>query len=204
MKKFLKVLLVVVSVLVLLGAGVFAGIRINQYRTVALAAQNGTLPAYPQPGLRGNFPPNGQQQGPGDGLNNDENGFNKGNRQNPNQGNMPGFKQGNRGFDRFGMGNNMNRFNRFGHPMFFFPGMLLCGFVGLLVLALIIWVIVRMVNRRAHCCQNPDCKPCPSCGKSLHHGWMACPGCGHRIEEKPVGVEPAETAENGSTEEKTN
>jgi hypothetical protein len=189
MNKFLKIILVVVSILVLLGAGVFAGIRINQYRTVALAAQGGNPQALMQPGFkgfRGNLPSDGQQQAPNNQSNNRGNEFN-GSRRNKIHGQYPAMPA-NRGFSIFSM-RNYHRFNQFGHPMFFFPGLLCCGALGIIVLGLLIVGIVRMVRHKKHCCCH-------------HSDEKDSPACAHHAEEKPV-VEAANAGKTGEAEAST-
>ena len=215
MKKILKILLFVVLGFMLVGVGVFAGLRISAYQNAFIAAQTGNsqylnLP----PNFRGAFPPGKFQQIPGN-LSTSPDQNNSQGRQNWNKQNNhfgskddqggrgfnPGRMQDNRSFDSFNKRDRWNNHGMGSHQMFFIP-ILFCGLFGIAILALIVWGIMKLLKRKSK--GMPATAPvtnisCSNCGKPLQSDWSICPHCSTPVEksdDKPGESSPSSEQTN--------
>ncbi|HEX7556573.1 MAG TPA: zinc ribbon domain-containing protein [Leptolinea sp.] len=180
MKKFVKILLVVLAALIIAGAGFWGGTQFA-YRQVAANTVNAAGQT-----ASGRFGFN-NQRGPGmmnrDGANKDGSGNNNFNRSQPGKGNFgPGMMGRNAG-----NGGMMNRFaGGFPGSHLLGGGFMLLGLLFPLGVAVLIVLgviaLFRVVRRPTKTAvAETSSAVCPKCGSPVQTGWTHCAHCGELL-----------------------
>jgi hypothetical protein len=184
MNKIVKILLVILAVLIIAGAGFWGGTQFA-YRQVAVNAASQTAANHPQlDGIRRGPGMMGPNAGKGGwfGNNNSERGKNRQNN----------FGPGMMGRNNFGPG-MMNRSSGGFQGVFhggMFGGLMLLGLifpVGILILIILgIIALFRVVKRPSAVAATPEDQGmtavCPKCGSPVQTSWSHCASCGKSLK----------------------